>query len=242
MTDSPSFVARGERADDDLRALWKRRKALCVILLFAVCIPTILLIADRFWGHSKIESDLRVARENLQEVTEDRNAKATQLAPFLALANSRYENAPEGKRLELLVDRLEAATKTLLRAATSTSKRQLSAVAEKQLLERLDFAKPVPISITSPIGIDNTAELGEQLHNLFEKAGFKVDVSFGLFTKQPVGLMVEATPPLPPELEDALLLIFKELGEEPKFYRAADSEKDKARVKIIIGSRPTADK
>lgn len=235
MTDQPSIVARGERAFDDIRELWKRRKFLCVIVIIAICLPTFLFCFDRFGGRSKLSSELDETKQELDSTKRDRDAKATQLAPFLALANARYENAPADKRLELLIGRLEAATQTLLQITKPTS-RELSAETVKRIQEKLDFAKRVPISINMPIGSDESGRLGEQLRSLFEAAGFKVDVVFGIFTRAPKGISVRAKPPLSPELEDALLMVFKDLGEDPQFYQAENLPE--SQVSIIVGARP----
>ena len=51
-------------------------------------------------------------KEEWAEVKRDRDAKATQLAPFLALATKEYPDAPADKRLELLGHRIEALEKS----------------------------------------------------------------------------------------------------------------------------------
>ena len=230
VTVEPSIVKRGERTFDDLKDLWRRRKFLFVLIAIIICTPSILLFFDHFWGRSKLV-------EELNDTRRDRDAKATQLAPFLALANSRYENAPEGKRLDLLVDRLEAATQTLVQIAKPTEKRrELSSDGIKRIQEKLDFAKRVPVSITSANGAD-VGSIPKQLKQLFEGSGFTVNgINLGFFTEVPEGLIVQAKPPLQPELEDALLIMFKDLGEEPKFYRAESGSESE--LSIIVGSKP----
>ena len=164
------------------------------MIAIIICAPSILFFLDHFWGRSKLV-------EELNDTKRDRDAKATQLAPFLALANSRYENAPEGKRLELLVDRLEAATQTLVQIAKPTEKRrELSSDGIKRIQEKLDFAKRVPVSITSANGAD-VGSIPKQLKQLFEGSGFTVNgINLGFFTEVPEGLIVQAKPPLQPGL------------------------------------------
>lgn len=115
-----------------------------MILLVAALSPTIVSTIGHFWGKSKLEAQISDLQQDLTETKRDRDSKATQLAPFLAIANQRFEAAPADKRLDLLLERIDDLTQTVRdTAARLPTKRSLSPEAitriQTKLVSRLVF-------------------------------------------------------------------------------------------------------
>jgi hypothetical protein len=113
VPEEPSIVERSERVFDDVSRLWHRRPWLCIGILIALLSPSLILLADKFFGRSKLLEKISGFKSELVEAKRDRDSKATQLAPFLAVANEHFASAPPDKRLDLLLDRTESLTQLL---------------------------------------------------------------------------------------------------------------------------------
>jgi hypothetical protein len=158
-----SFVRKGERALDDFIDLWKRRKPACVIVLLVMALPAIGFAISNFWGKGVLRHQVDDLQKRLNATERDRDSKAAQLAPFLAIANQRFESAPPDKRLDLLAQRIEELTHTVKETAAQLPPqwKLLTNEAMKRLQAKLDYLGWRKITISSVSGDKKAFELAQ---------------------------------------------------------------------------------
>jgi len=116
MTDkSQSITKRAETEVKDLSRIRKRKPK----LFWALVVIAAAYIIIRGVAIPHLASELSKTKEELLDVKRDRDAKASQLAPFLAVANRTFEASPPDKRLDLLVDKMIE----ILQAVTNTAQK-----------------------------------------------------------------------------------------------------------------------
>jgi hypothetical protein len=107
-----SVVKQVESGWNDWRRLWKRKPLVALLILLFLVAPASLLVIQHFWGNGELKEKLSQNEKELADVKRDRDAKATQLAPFLALAQKTFTDAPPDERLKLLIQRVEILEKS----------------------------------------------------------------------------------------------------------------------------------
>jgi hypothetical protein len=237
MPQEPSIIKKGERVFDDLGVLWRRRPRLCFGIVIVLISPSLVLLADKFWGRSDLVSQISTLKEDLVDTKRDRNAKATQLAPFLAAANQHFESSPPDKRLDLLLDRFDSLAQLMRDTASRIpTSRVISPDGQARIKAKLATAPRIPISITAPLGDAEAFELAQQIKTLFEDDGFKVDgISQGVWTKPPRGLILQCKRLPDGILLNAFLQLFIEVGSKPT--ASIIESMPESDISIIVGSK-----
>ena len=109
MNIEQSPVKKIESSYDDLVDLWRRRKKVCLIVIAVIILPGL------FYGYVQFVAlpDLKVKVSTLEteksKAEKERDKAELQLAPFLAVADSRFPDTPAEKRLDLLLNRIDKA-------------------------------------------------------------------------------------------------------------------------------------
>jgi hypothetical protein len=213
-----SIIAQGERAVDDFVGLWRRRKFICVLVVLILLVPALVTGFGMFWGRGSLKGQLGNLQRELDDTKRDRDSKATQLAPFLALANQRFESAPPDKRLDLLFDRVDKLMEAVRETATKLpGRRHLTEDGIKRIREKLDFAPRLDVEVGGIMGDMESLDLAAQIKETFEGSGFKVrELSQYVPKKEGVfGVSYYCKQELDPRLADAIRQLFVELSEEP---------------------------
>jgi hypothetical protein len=220
VPEEPSIIERSERVFDDVSRLWRRRPWLCIGILIALLSPSLVLLADKFWGRSKLQEEISDFKS--AETKRDRDSKATQLAPFLAAANQHFASEPPDKRLDLFLERTQSLTQLLTEVVSRLPEskwRALSLEAQSRIKEKLNLAPHVGVGIIVSTDEAEALALGQQLKVTFEGAGFNsVGVSKGRFSTDIRGLVVMCKQPPDGPLLNALIQLFLELGVPPRIY------------------------
>ncbi len=114
MAEESSSFKKAERSLKDWASLFRKDPLKWFFVNLIWLGPTIALGVGNFWGVGSVKQELR-------EVKQDRDAARTQLAPFLAVANLQFTNAPSDKRLDLLLDMMRNITNVFQAAQERTA-------------------------------------------------------------------------------------------------------------------------
>jgi hypothetical protein len=117
-------VTKTVNAIDSWLELWRTRRTMAVIVALSLAIP----LPFAAWTYKKNES----LEKDLIAMKADRDAKATQLAPFQALAAKAFESAPPDKRLDLLLEKVSK-----IETNTLVVQNQLAAITTENLHRNL---------------------------------------------------------------------------------------------------------
>jgi len=241
---SETKVEQLEREFDAGKSLLKRRPKLFVCLgLIAFVVLIGYLINEHIVkkalqdDNTKLKSELVSLKETLDDTKRDRDAKATQLAPFLATADLRFPDAPPDKRLELLLQRMEQVVANVQDAARKISpERAIDPQIRRVLVGNLKTTSPLSVVIDCTIGDQEAFSLASQIKGLLEEIGWKVDgISQSIYSKPVKGLVLIFGKTPSPELQSALAPLFDGLG----YPREAslDEKLGENGLKIIVGSK-----
>jgi hypothetical protein len=243
MSKDPSIVEKSERAIDDFFGLWKRRKFMCLIIGAILVSPAVAsvfgyfsTVSDLRSQVSALQSNLNTAQAELADAKRDRDAKATQLAPFLALANRRYAEAPADERLVLLSKQMDEVLQTVRdTAARLPSKRALSPDSTSRIKAQLGSPAKVKISILTTMGDTEAFALASQVKDVFEESGFEVNgVNQVVWSKPVEGIFIRAKRAPDGPLGDGILQLFQELKAKPSL--ATDEKMSDSELQIIVGT------
>ena len=209
--------------------------AMLLILVFVVCICL-------FQSHRTLILQADILRSDLSAVTNDRDAKANELAPFESLAGQQFPSEPPENRLPLLLRRIKAITSA---GARLQGRRHLDSVAIPRIRARLDSAPILDIEVGCVWQDAEALALAEELKTVFESAGFKTQklAQYVSSPHIPVGLAVYSKHELDHVLSEAIAQIFAELEQEPIQWleddevSAAKPSEPQPDLKIIVGHR-----
>ena len=217
MSPEKSFVSKVEQNVDDLGKVRKRKPWLFYLIVAGFVIFGVLYVFEKFWGIPRLKEQLSNQQKQIDDLTRDRDAKATQLAPFLAAANRNFGQAPEDQRLELLLRRLNDAAINLETTASKLGKERVWQEAEaRATIEGLKRFTNWRVEIELTHGDHEAANLAKQYQQIFNEAGWKVgglgNVIDGRYFK---GISVEfgSIPEL--EMQSALVPLWTTFGYLP---------------------------
>lgn len=246
MAQEQSIIKKGENAINDFLHLWRRRKLICIVIIIVLLIPAIFSVANSFWGRGQLNDRIVKLESELTETKRDRDARAAQLAPFLAIANQRFENAPPDKRLDLLLDRIEKLTTTVQDSmAKLQSRRSLSAEAIARIVGKLNSSPHLDVEVGGMLGDMESLGLANQIKSAFEQSGFKVrKLAQYLPQSEPiygVSIYFKEKPKL--GLINATGQVFTELGQPlamvlaPNLIGANADPANPPDIKIVVGAK-----
>jgi Tfp pilus assembly protein PilN len=176
MSSEKSFVAKVEQNVDDLGKVRTRKPWLFYLLVAGLVIIGALYVFDKLWGIPRLQAQIATQQERIGDLTRDRDAKATQLAPFLAVANKQFQDTTESERLKKLLQQIEEATIQMRQVSKSLPKpRRIDEAASTRFLEAMKNATNYEASISFEGNQRESAQLANQLQDLFTKAGWKVE-------------------------------------------------------------------
>jgi hypothetical protein len=209
-----SAVKKSERNFDDLIDLSKRRPVLCAFFIIAA-------VASGAWhwasgeSLSKKKEQIDTLQKESTELKRDRDSKATQLAPFLAIAEKQFKESPPDKRMDLLVEMVKD-IQNRLPAQRSFSEAEIASI-----MEQLKQAPKLSISFDTVLGDIDGEHVRVQLEKVFKDAGFDiVGGRASYFSDPPKGLIVySASNDLNQHFNAALIKMFKHFNQKPGLAR-----------------------
>ncbi len=221
-----SIVKKTESAFDDIADLWRRRKVLCIFVIFVLVGPS--LLSAFMIPHLKSKLEKAEGAKDKAEI---------QLAPFLAVANQRFPDTTPDKRLELLLKRLDQAIISIQDVARKVSpERSLAPEIQSSLVTNLKTIPSLDVDITCVLSDSESFELASQIKTVFEKAGWKVNGVNQAVSSPPIKHLRLTFGKKPSsELQRALVDLFDGLG----YPREAklDEKLGGNVLKIIVGSK-----
>ena len=175
---------------------------------------------------SEVQRDSNARIQSLNSQMAERGKAQSDLAPWIALADSWYSNAPPDQRLDLLLKRVSELTNTVPgagRDARAQTPRVLSAEAMARIRAKLNFLsllsqQKMTVEIQSLGGDPESLALAGQIKTLFEGYGLEIKngVQEAVREKPLNGLVLESNHPLEGgPLADAMFQLFKELDGPP---------------------------
>jgi len=190
----PSVIKKAETVWDDLRRLWRRRPWLAALVIAFFLAPTGVFVYEHFWGKADLKERLAQVRNELADAKRDRDAKATQLAPFLAVAQKTFADAPPEKRLELLSRRVESLEKNLSDAQPRGISSNALWTARSQMLQ---LGVPISFVVRPEFADLESAILVRQISEVLLVAGSGFTAPPGELPMVPIkGIRVEYAPGL----------------------------------------------
>lgn len=232
-----SVVKKGERAFDDFVELFQRRKLASLVVVLILLLPAMGFAIANFWGKGALREEIRGLRRERDDLKTDRDAKASQLAPFLAIANQRFEAAPPDKRLDLLLARLEELKQTVKETAAllPRSPKLLNNDQITHLQSALDFLKIGKVHIASVNGDNNAFDLAQQLAGLFQNSGFSLTGVDSVVSSVPLkGLKITIKDNSNPQLTSVLEELCRDLDQQPVITINMAIEND---IDFLVGAR-----
>ncbi len=236
MSSDKSFVGKVEQNVDDLGRVRKRKPWLFYLLVAGFVIFCALYVFEKVWGIPKLKDQLSAQEKQITDLTRDRDSKAAQLAPFLAVANKEFKDAPENKRLVLLMQRVEDAARSLETTAKNlNAPRRLSVSQVAEMVAALkDFTNYSCTVTTQNTGYELT-RYAEQIAAVLKEAGWKVEFQPALLPVSIQGLLIESGSPIPDELAKRLLPLWTSFGHQPTSAISPDLSPQS--LTIIVGEK-----
>jgi hypothetical protein len=229
-----SAVRKSERNVDDLIDLAKRRPILCALFI----IVTLASLGHWVLGESisKLKADNIKLENELTETKRDRDSKATQLAPFLAVAEKQFKNAPADKRLDLLLDKVTDIQKRL------PPDHRFSLPELDQILAELKQSPKLNVHFSLVMEYVEGGDAVKQLRQVFEQAGFSTITSGDMGSGQR-GLTLFGKPEILTDehLINAIKIMFKRFDQPPRLTTNGFLMDAKSDLTISIGPHPLPD-
>lgn len=237
MNEERSIVRKTESAIDDLLDLWRRRKLVCVIILFVIVFPAGFSLYQKYVAVPKLEEEVSALQTAKSEAEQERDKAELQLAPFLAAAEQRFPDSPADERLDLLLDKLDKAITDVQSAARKVSpERTLDPRLKQSLVTNLKSLAPLDVDITCVLGDTEGFSLASELKGVFEQAGWKVNgVNQAVFTAPVKHLVLTFGKAPSPEIQRTLATLFDSLGY--KRQAGLDEKLGDNSLKIVVGSK-----
>lgn len=244
MRNEKTPVKQFEASVDDFHDLWKRRKALCILFLLIMVLPSLFVSYREFFVVPSLKSSILKLQEENQKMEKQRDKAELQLAPFLATAQARFPDAPPDKRLELLLERMERAIQDVTNAANYLGKpRVLSPSLISNLVSRLKTPATLKAQIVSPVGDSESLSLALQIKDIFSQANWPVvddRVHQVVFNTPRKGLLVMFSlgDTLPPSLPEVIYDLEAALGQPKSSVFCYKQHLQKGLIEIVVGSKP----
>jgi len=236
MPENQSHIQTIEKTVDDLADVKKRKPWLFYLIVLGLVAVGVLYVFDKFWGIPSLEEQITKQEKEIQELKRDRDSKATQLAPFLALANKTFEKSPPEKRLELLVERLDQVALNLETTVTQiTRERGYGESEQTKIISALRPFRQWSVELGVVPGDFEAAQLASQLHGMFFEAGWKVSQISTIHGVAVKGFRVEFGNWPAPELQRALLPLWIDLGYPPS--ASTNLKLSATSIAILVGNK-----
>lgn len=237
MNGEQSIVKKTESALDDILDLWRRRKLVYIIVLAVIILPAGFTLYQQFVAVPKLKDEVSALQTAKREAEQKRDKAELQLAPFLAVADSRFPDSPADERLDLLLVRLDKAITDVQSAARKVSpERSLDSGMKQSLVASLKSVTPLDVELTCVLGDTEGFSLASQIKEVFEQAGWKVDgVNQAIFTVPVKHLVLTFGKEPSPEIQRTLAPLFDSLG----YPREAGLNKQLGdnSLKIVVGTK-----
>lgn len=200
-----SKVKQIEREISEAGRLWRTKPRLFWTLLVAGSLGLTCYVWYQFVfvgglgkGLEEAQKENSRLQDELRDAKSDRDAKATQLAPFLAMANRQFQNSPEPERLTRLLKQIDDATIRMQQASDLLPRlRRLNGDAAARFVAAMQEAKGFEAVIRYESGHSQAAQLAEQLNDLFGRAGWRTSAPWFVVSSEQGQL-----PPLQVALKD----------------------------------------
>lgn len=237
MNIEQSIVKKTESALDDLMDLWRRRKLVCIIVIFVIIFPACFALYQQIVSIPKLKAQVNKLESQKNEAEQKRDKAEIQLAPFLAVAERRFPNSPENERLDLLLPKLDKAINDVQRAARKVlPERTIDPKLKTSIVSNLKAIPALDVEIMCVMGNTESFSLASQLKDLFEQAGWKVHgVNQGVFAKPIKHLVLNFGKEPSLELQQTLALLFDNFGYPRK--AGLDKKLKENSMKIIVGAK-----
>jgi hypothetical protein len=221
MSDEKSIVGKVEQNLADLARVRQKKPWLFYVLVVAFLIVAGLYVFDKFWGIPALNKQISDQKDQIRDLKSDRDAKANQLAPFLAVANKQFQDPSESDRLNKLLQQVEDLTvlvksvsESLPKASASLQQSQplnLDDQTASKIIEALRQTTNFEVSIRFESGQRATGRLANQLKGLFENGGWKIsdfgsEMSFWSGEQPSFQISVGSVPPTSVQYAIAQLL------------------------------------
>ncbi len=175
MSSGKSLVGKVEEVVDDLNKVHRRKPWLFYLIVAGLVGFAALYVFEKFWGIPGLKKQISVQKEEMNELKRDRDAKASQLAPFLALASKQFPNQTEPERLEKLLQQIEEATVQMKQIGDSLPRpRRIADGNVQTIVMLLSQAPKFSVTISYESSQRDAEGLANQLRSIFEKGGWQV--------------------------------------------------------------------
>jgi hypothetical protein len=189
----------------------------------------------------QVQSRLAKTERDLSQAARERDETASQLAPFMTLAERQFPGAPSDERLHLLLDHVEAVTKT---ASKLPGRRHLDAEAIGRIQGKLNRAPHLDVEIGGLMDDKESLALAEELKSAFDGIGFKVrELVHYVPQNALVGVSIYSKHEFNTVLGDAIGQIFIELSQKQNGWLdedttgASGNSESSPDLKIVVGHR-----
>ena len=186
MNDEASIVKKTESAFDDLADLWRRRKAVCILVLVVIVFPVGFTLYQHFIAIPRLQDDVNTKEALIEDLKRERDKLDIKLASFQAAADRAFPDKKREERLDLLLNLLDQIGQNLQRALPyqlSDAQRvtlgaQISDIV-KQEMSRTQ--KPPALHFLKfPGQSADASELMDFLQTTFQQAGRKAEIHTNL--------------------------------------------------------------
>ena len=211
MPDEKSIVGKVEQNLADLGRVRQKKPWLFYLLIIAFIVVGGLYVFDKLWGIPSLNKKIEGQKEEIRDLKSDRDAKAAQLAPFLAVANKQFRDPSEPERLNKLLQLVQDLTTRMKEVSASLPKqRKLNDEDATKLIAVLKQNTKYELKISYEQSQRETSQLAMQLKGIFESSGWKVSIgslmSFWSGTQPSFEITVNQMPPQEVQIAIADLL------------------------------------
>ncbi len=128
-------------------------------------------------------------KDKLAETRRERDKAELQLAPWIELANTQFTNTPTNKRLEELLNRVQANVEALNDISSRLPKsRLITLAASEEIIAQLRNIPPMKVAVQTIANDSEAGRVSEQIEEVFRKGGHFVTTSSGIYVKTPEGI------------------------------------------------------
>lgn len=163
---------------------------------------------------------LAALEADLSAVKEERDSLRARLAPFEALAQEQFPEAPADQLLPSLLKRI----KSVASGATRKGRRHLDAEAVTRIREKLEAAPALTVEVGCFWDDRESKALAEELRAVFTATGHQLRplVHYAHPEEEIVGVAIYSTHNLDNLLGGAIAQIFAEIGQDPAQWLSQD--------------------
>lgn len=213
MENGQSIVKKTETSFDDIRNLWGRRKGLCIIVICILLVPSIIL-TSRLYFDFLVKAENAKLKSKIERLTQDRDSKAAQLAPFLAVANLKFEDSPKPERLDNLFNLIQDfKDNTEAKLSKLPLQRRIGHELKIQIETELKSIAPIPIYFGAVMGDVESYNLAKEIAYIFIRAGWSdIKLGYANANRNPKGIQVYGPYKIGDQLINSLSKISNNLG------------------------------